>query len=261
MAAARRAWLTCRKREHHMSIKKKVLAVAATMTMVGGVSVVGLLPAAANTPSCGDDCYTYYGPDFGQAFVLDVLRQGEKVGQPIIQFRDSGSDPAEDFVYDEEGTVGDFYAAGLVSESLAFHYGGLGCESGYAPGPPATCTTPYPDYNAFELEYAPYGVDSGLCAGTGSTAGNGTPVALEPCGVSSKTVWVEDTGDGYDGYIPLINGSDTNFSHPYVLHYPGNGYPTDMPRPQLTTYTLQQYSDGIVFDNELWDEFEYCYGC
>jgi hypothetical protein len=245
-----------------MSIKKKVFAVAATMTMVGGVSVVGLLPATAQTPSCGDSCETIFGDELGPAFILDVLRQGEKVGQPIIQFRNSYSDPAEDFVYDEEGSVSDFYAAGLVSESLALHYGGLGCESGYAPGPPATCTTPYPDYNAFELEYAPYGVDSGLCAGTATTAGNGTPVALEPCGVSSKTVWVEDIGDG-DGPddAPLINGSDTNFSHPYVLNYPANAYPTDMPRPQLTTYTLQQYSDGIVFDNELWDEFEYCYGC
>jgi hypothetical protein len=47
-----------------------------------------------------------------------------------------------------------------------------------------------------------------------------------------------------DHYVPLINGSDTNFSHPYVLHYPGNSYPTDSPRPQLNTYTLQQYSNG-----------------
>jgi hypothetical protein len=239
-----------------MSIKKKVFAVAAAMTMVGGLSAVGLLPAAANTPSCGDDCYTYYGYDFGQAFVLDVLRQGEKVGQPIIQFRNSDSDPAEDFVYDEQGSVSDFYAAGLVSESLVLHYGG-GCED--YDTVTATCTTFYPDDNAFELEYAPYGVDSGLCAGTATTAGNGTPVALEPCGASSKTVWVEDYADNEGDYIPLINGSDTNFSHPYVLHYPGNAYPTDMPRPQLNTYALQEYSDGTVYDNELWDE--YCYDC
>jgi len=242
-----------------MSIKKKVFAVAATMTMVGGVSVVGLLPATAQTPACGFNCETVYGDQFGPSFQLDVLRQGEKVGQPIIQVRASNSDPAEDFVYDEEGSVSDFYAAGLVSESLDFHYGGLGCESGYAPGPPATCATPYPDDNAFELEYAPYGVDSGLCAGTASTAGNGTPVALEPCGVSSKTVWVEDVADstdGIDGPYPLINGSDTNFSHPYVLHYPGNAYPTDMPRPQLNTYMLQEYSTSpaTVYDNELWND-------
>ena len=119
---------------------------------------------------------------------------------------------------------------------------------------PAARQGGYGTDEAYELEYAPYGVDSGLCVGTATTAGNGTPVALEPCGVSSKTVWVEDTGDSYDGTIPLINGSDTNFSHPYVLHYPGNGYPTDMPRPQLTTYTLQQYSSGDTYENQLWIE-------
>ena len=237
-----------------MSVKKKVFAIAATMTMVGGLSAAGLLPAAASTPSCGDNCETIFGDQLGPAFILDVLRQGEKVGQPIIQFRNSYSDPAEDFVYNEQGPVSDFFAAGLVSSALDLHYGGAGCESGYT-GTPPTCAIPYPDYNAFELEYAPYGVDSGLCAGTASTAGNGTPVALEPCGVSSKTVWVEDDGDGDGPYIPLINGSDTNFSNPYVLHYPGNAYPTDMPRPQLNTYTLQQYSDGTPYDNEVWDSY------
>jgi hypothetical protein len=238
-----------------MSIKKKVFAVAATMTMVGGVSAVGLLPAVATTPSCGDNCVTVFGDEYGPNFVVDVLRQGEKVGQPVIQFRTSNSDPAEDFVENDEGTVSDFYAAGLVSEALDFHYGGVGCESGVFTGTPPVCTVPYPDYNAFELEYAPYGVDSGLCVGVGSTARNGTPVALEPCGASGKTVWVEDVGDGDGPYIPLINGSDTNFTHPYVLHYPGNAYPTDLPRPQLNTYELQQYSDGppaTTYDNELW---------
>jgi hypothetical protein len=27
-----------------------------------------------------------------------------------------------------------------------------------------------------------------------------------------------------------------------------------MPRPQLNTYTLQEYSDGTVYDNELWGD-------
>jgi hypothetical protein len=239
-----------------MSIKKKVFAVAATMTLVGGVSVVGLLPAVAQTPSCqgGDDnCITVFGYEYGPDFQLDVLRQGEKVGQPIIQFRASDSDPAEDFVYNDQGLVSDFFAAGLVSHALDLHYGGAGCE--VYDTITSTCTTMYPDLNAFELEYAPYGVDSGLCVGTGSTAGNGTPVALESCGVSGKTVWIEDYNDGpTEGVYPLINGSDTNFSHPYVLHYPGNAYPTDMPRPQLNTWTLQKYSDGTTYDNELWIE-------
>jgi hypothetical protein len=235
-----------------MSIKKKVFAVAATMTMVGGVSAVGLLPAVAQTPSCGGNCVAVFGDEYGPSFVLDVLRQGEKVGQPIIEFRDSDSDPAEDFVYNEQGPVSDFFAAGLVSNALDLHYGGAGCESGVFTGTPPVCTVPYPDYNAFELEYAPYGVDSGLCVGVGSAAANGTPVALEPCGVSGKTVWIEDTGDGDGPVFPLINGSDNNFSNPYVLHYPGNAYPTDKPRVQLNTWTLQQYSTGETYDNELW---------
>jgi len=219
-----------------MSIKRRVLAVAATMTMVGGVSAVGLLPAGASTPSCGKGCVTGYSQEFGPAFVLDVLRQGEKAGQPVILFRASNSDPAEDFTISDQGTVDDFNTAGLVSDALALNYGAL---------------------EAYEYEYSPYGVDSGLCAGVGSTAGNGTPVALEPCGQSGKTVWVVDTLDDNTNpdFVPLINGSDTNFSHPYVLHYPGNGYPTDLPRPQLNTYMLQEYSDGTVYNNELWGEF------
>jgi hypothetical protein len=218
-----------------MSIKKRTFAAAATMTVVGGVSAVGLLPAQASTPSCGDNCVSISGQEFGNStpgFVLDVLRQGEKVGQPIILFRTSNTDPAEDFTYADQGTVADFVTAGLLTKSLAVHYAGD---------------------EAFELDYSPYGVDSGLCVGVGSTAGNGTPVALEGCGQSGKTVWVVDSADASGDYTPLINGSDTNFSHPYVLHYPGNGYPTDMPRPQLNTYTLQQYSTpGNVYNNEEW---------
>ena len=73
------------------------------------------------------------------------------------------------------------------------------------------------------------------------------PVAtLQPCGESARTLWVVDTYAETSGYVPIINGSDTNFSNPYVLHYPGNGYPTDQPRPQFNTHRLQQYSGGEV---------------
>ena len=55
------------------------------------------------------------------------------------------------------------------------------------------------------------------------------------------------------GYVPLINGSDTNFSHPFVLHYPGNGLPTDKPRPQLNDLEpAEVLQRAPLFDNELW---------
>jgi hypothetical protein len=219
-----------------MSIKSKILAAAATLTMVGGLGAAGALTANAATPSCGQRCIDIFSREFGThhspAFVLDVWRGIKKAGTPIILYRTSNTDAAEDFTISFQGTVHDFYEAGLVSAALNLHYAHLA---------------------AYEVEYAPDGVNSGLCVGVGSTAGNGTPVALEQCGTSSKTVWVADSFDTIrGGYVPLINGSDTNFSDPYVLHYPGNAFPTDTPRPQLNTWQLQKYSNGSVFDNELW---------
>ena len=237
-----------------MSIKSKLLAGAAALALVGGVGTVGALSAAAATPSCGFNCIDLFSRAFGTHhtpnYVLDVLRQGAKVGQPIILFRTSNTDPAEDFVPSIQGTTADFYAAGLVSAAVALHYG---CIAG---GNFPNCGLTGVDDPAIELEYAPFGVDSGLCVGLAATATQGEGVTLQPCGVSAKTVWIIDANDSpatlEHGYVPLINGSDTNFSHPYVLHYPGNAFPTDTPRPQLNTYNLQKYSNNSVFDNELW---------
>ena len=238
-----------------MSIKSKVLATAATLTLVGGIGTAGALTAgtaSAATPSCGHFCIDVFSHQFGTHkspnFVVDVLRQGEKVGQPIILFRTANFDPAEDFTVAFQGTVSDFFAAGLVSAAVNLHYGG-GAKG-------------FPDDFAFENEYAPFGVDSGLCLGVAATAFQGEGVTLQPCGVSSKTVWIVDTFDSpttlFNGYVPLINGSDTNFSHPFVLTYPNNSFPTDMPRPQLTVTNITGSSHGhgpvlgTVNVNQLW---------
>ena len=235
-----------------MSIKSKVFAAAATLTLVGGVSTVGMLSAGAATPSCGNACVNIFSREFGTHrtpnFVLDVWRQGAKVGQPIILFRTSNTDPAEDINASFQGQTSDFFAAGLVSAAVNLHYGGGAAG--------------FPDDPAFELEYTPFGVGSGLCVGVASTAVQGSKVSLQPCGASSKTVWIVDTGDSVTiahGYVPLVNGSDTNFSHPFVLTYPSNGYPTDKPRPQLTTTNLTGFTGnflipilGTINDNQLW---------
>jgi hypothetical protein len=296
-----------------MFIKSKVLAAAAAMALVGGVGAVGVFTvgmAGAATPACGEGCPDFFSYTFGDYaqpnFLLDVLRQGEKVGQPIILFRTSNTDPAEDFTIADEGSVSDFSAAGLVSKALDLHYGGAGCED-YDTAT-ATCITFYPDDQAYELEYSPFGVDSGLCVGTAATAVNGTEVSLQPCGATAKTTWILDAADAIgitppppptvpppplptlppvpiptlslptlpvpsltdtdsavthgrtavkpaeeeEPFFPLINGSGTNFSHPYVLSYPQNSFPTDTPRPQLKTQTLQIDSSGVVNTNQMW---------
>jgi hypothetical protein len=251
-----------------MSIKSKLLATAATLTLVGGVGVAGVLTAgsaSAATPSCGNACIDIFSHQFGTHkspnYVVDVLRQGEKTGQPIILFRTANFDPAEDWTAAFQGTTADFFAAGLVSSAVALHYGCIP-------------TVNFPDcYGqtkfavndpAFEIEYAPFGVDSGLCMGLAATAFNDEGVTLQPCGVSSKTVWIDDIFDSpstlFGGYIPVINGSDTNFSQPFVLTYPNDSVPTDMPRPQLVVTNISGFSNGFppgpelgtVDVNQLW---------
>ena len=257
-----------------MSIKSKVLAAAATLALVGGVGTAGVLgagTASAATPSCGPACINLFSYQFGThktpTYTVDVLRQGEKTGQPIILFRTANYDPALDWTFAFEGTVSDFFAAGLVSSSLALHYG---CIAGVNfPNCPFNVSSisgsKSSDYLAVENEYAPFGVDSGLCMGVAATAFNDEGVTLQPCGVSSKTVWVLDTLDQQftkawaHGYIPLINGSDTNFSQPFVLTYPNDSVPTDKPRPQLVVTNLTGFSFhvGNLFGtgangNQLW---------
>ena len=285
-----------------MFIKSKVFAAAAAVTLVAGAGAAAAFTvgtASADTPACGDNCLDLFSNTFGTYaqpnFLLDVLRQGEKVGQPNILFRTSNTDPAEDFTIAFQGLVSDFSAAGLVSKALDLHYGGAGCED--YDFTTATCITFYPDDDAVEIEYSPFGVDSGLCMGTATTAVNGTEVSLQPCGATAKTTWILDAADAIglplpppppppsvtptptpspspspsdtDGaithgrtvvkpaavdnpFFPLISGSGTNFSHPAVLSYPQNSFPTDLPRPQLKTQTLQIDSSGVVNTNQMW---------
>jgi hypothetical protein len=261
-----------------MSIKSKLLAGAATLTLVGGVGLAGALtagPAAAGTPSCGPGCINIFNQDFGPNFVVDVLRQGEKVNQPIILFRNANFDPAEDWSISFQGTVADFFVAGLVDAATALHYGCDAATTGFAGG---TCLT-YPNLDAFEIEYAPFGVDSGLCMGVAATAFQDEGVTLQPCGVSAKTVWIVDAqtppvqdGAAVDvqgspgelpGFVPLINGSNTNFSHPFVLTYPNGASPTDKPRAQITVQNLTGFqapgNGGVlpiistISSNQLWN--------
>jgi hypothetical protein len=187
----------------------------------------------------------------------DTGRQGAKVGQPVILFRTSNSDPAEDFVASYQGRVSALGPGGarLVSASVLLHYG-RGCK--FFNTKTLTCTKYFPDDFAYQIQYAPYGVHTGLCVGTAATAANGTKVSLRPCSVSGKTIWIVDiansTGHSFlNLYVPLINGSQTNFADPFVLTYPQKSSPTDMPRPQLATENLQYISHhGGVIANQQW---------
>ena len=286
MTAGRRALLTTTGRFHFMSIKSKVLATAAALALAGGILTAGALAAgtaSAATPSCGGSCVNMYVEEYAGAtltapqFVLDVFQRHIKIGQPVILFRSSDADPAEDWTYADQGTVADFYEAGLVDSAVALHYG---CTATVAASDQIACGTgPGAGVNdpAFEIEYAPDGVDSGLCLGLASTAVSGEGVSLQECGTTSRVVWIQDTFSSDYSAAPVstaspsgsgecgpglgcwaaINGSDTDFSQPFVLTYPANAYPTDKPRAQLQVENLQQFSQGPPADDttQLWTAF------
>ena len=183
----------------------------------------------AATPSCGTTCVDFsnalYGTSSSPTFVLADVPQAQNVGQPLTLARASVADAGEDFVLSFQGSVSDFITLGIIAPGMA----------------------PYDSLGAYELEYAPFGVTSGLCVGVGVTPANGTEVALEPCGVSAKTVWIIDsTNPITTSDAPLINGAtNSNFSNPQVLS-------TLLPGLPLLTSTLQMSSGNTVIANQLW---------
>jgi hypothetical protein len=213
-------------------------------------------PAPSRTvqafPAGGSVFSHQFGTHSDPNYVLDVPNNGDTAGQSIVLFQATNSDPAEQWTVSSQGATANFFTAGLVSTEVAAHYGCIPkvnftvCSGQTAVNDPA-----------FEIEYAPGGMQSGECMGLASTAVQGEGVTLEPCGVSGRTVWIEDISGSSStlssGYIPLINGSDTNFAQPFVLTYPVSGFPTDMPRPQLQVDMItHQNFFGPVDDNQLW---------
>ena len=227
-----------------MSVRK-ILALLAGLTLAGGIAAVATAPANAASSECGNRCIDIFTPQFGHHhspdYVLDSFKQGQKTGTPAILFQVSNTDPAEDITYGTPDTVSDYFEAGLVSPNVALHYG---CK---VPADFSTCVSSFGigvDDWAVELEYSPYGAPTGECFGVAATAVAGEQVTLQPCGVSGKTLWILDDfalpwQDLQTLYLPLINGSDTNFSQPFVLTYPSGANPVDKPRAVLTVTNLQ----------------------
>jgi hypothetical protein len=258
------------------------LAAAAVAGIIIGANVVarqlpspsappgGGTHSSMATPSCGPACVDIFDEEFGlhrsPNFLLDVFQAHATIGQRIILYRASNNDPAEDFRLKSQGTVLDFYQDGLVSAAFAQHYGCVPAQK-TGTGDFSRCFGTDKSFNdpAFEIEYAPDGVNSGLCVGVASTPTRAEGVTLQRCGASSGTVWAIDLYDQpFESlvlrYYPLINGSDANFSDPFALTYPLDGYPTDMPRPQLMVYHLSGFTRGFppivnlasIDDAQLW---------
>ena len=212
------------------------LAAGVAVTTALGLTSVGAASASTThnkpnaTPSCGPFCINPYTAKYGPGYVLQDYRAGGNVGNPLkLQFA-SNTAPGQDWSIYLQGSVRRFVRLGLVSPRLGLHYG---------------------REPAYELEWAPLGVTTGLCQGTSSPAANGRKVNLQVCGNNADTVWVLDFRDApYVGFVPVIAGSTTNFSQPQVLTA---GTP---PTEPLFTFRLRYYTTaGAVANNQNWWAF------
>lgn len=211
------------------------LAAGVAVTTTLGLTAAGAATASTThikpnaTPPCGPTCINPYTAKYGPGYVLQNYRAINGVGNPLkLQFANNNA-PGQDWKIYLRGSVNRFYRFGLVSASLAFHYG-------HEP--------------AFLLQWAPFGVSTGLCQGTAAPAANGRKVNLQVCGVNANTVWVLDFRDApHVGFVPVIAGSTTNFFDPQVLTA---GTP---PTEPLFTFRLRMFSNGSVPNNQQWWAF------
>ena len=220
-----------------MSLKSKLVAAAVAVTLVGGVITARAPSAKAATPQCGPHCVGVFSRAFGTPdspnFIETVYHGVAKVGQPTILQRANGSDPAEDFIVPRAGMVSDFFNAGMVSADVNRHYG---------------------SERAVQIEYAPLGAPSGLCAGLATTAYQNEGLSLQPCNVPGTTVWILDTMDSPatgSTYFPLVNGTNMDFVHPFGMTYPSKADPSHKRLPQIVVRHLLG-NPGRVPDRQLW---------
>jgi hypothetical protein len=215
-----------------MSIKSKMLAAAAVLTLAGGLSAAGTTAASAATPQCGSKCLTPRTAAY-PGFVETALFGIPLRGVPTIVSPAASWNPAEDFTNPQGHPVPASYfsATGMMSAEVASHY-------------------QPPGYLALQIEYAPYGKPTGLCSGIPTTAYQDQALSLQPCNTPDTTVWILDFTDSQiRGDYSIINASTTDFTHPFVMTILGN------PAHQLYTPIILQHltgNPGNVPANQLW---------
>ena len=218
-----------------MSIQNKLFATAATVVLFMAASAVASPPAGAATPQCGPHCIQVFSAKFGTpdspTFVESVFRGLPVAGVPTILAGPSSFNPAGDMIVRAAGTVSTFYAAGMVSAAVNSHYG---------------------TERAVQIEYAPHGVPTGLCAAVATAAYQNEGLTLQPCQTPGTTVFIIDTANSpatAPTYFPIVIGNTTDFVHPFAMTIHGD--PAHKPLPQITIQHLRRNPTNVPL-NQLW---------
>ena len=217
-----------------MSGMRKAVAGLAGLVLAGGACLSGIAAApvaSAASTACGRSCSSLYNQKFGTADVSAVSAKGSTVPvgslavpNEAVKLDAAANSTTEDWQVAFEGTVNDWFNAGLIG---------------------ATLDQPYGTDQTFEFEYTPGNVSTGLCLGVTTAAAQGTKATLQPCGVSPKTIWIKDAADASGGYTPYVNGSGTQYPAPFVLTAAKAG-------GNLTTTALKANKKGVIHKAQMW---------
>jgi hypothetical protein len=204
----------------------RVLAGTVALAAAAFGTTLAAAPVSAATAQCGSVCTSFYPLSTGTSDVLAVSHPSGTsgtTGQAVTIAAASTTNQGEDWVLEIQGTVSDFYAAGLMSSGMNLHWG---------------------SDDVYEIDYAPDETWTGLCLGTSSANGSGA-VSLQPCGETAATLWVADTADQNGRALPLINGNNNNFSAPYSLKASSVG--TQLTSSQLSAPISSSQEWGTIF--------------
>jgi hypothetical protein len=205
---------------------RKAVAGLAGLVLAGGacLGAIAAAPVAgAASAACGHLCSSLYNQKFGTADVSAVSGGTAAPNQAVVLAAAAPS-TTEDWKVAFQGTVDEFFNAGLINATLDAHYG---------------------TDEAFEFQYTPGGISSGLCLGIASGPVQGTKVTLQPCGVTVNTLWILDAADGSGGYTPYVSGSDTQYPAPFVLTASKVG-------GHFTTQALKTNKKGVIAKAQMW---------
>jgi hypothetical protein len=210
-----------------MSVKSGIFAALTAVTLAGAsLAAVSTTPAAAQparpaaSSACGSSCTTISSAEDNTGWAMEVAGPTE-VGSGLYMVGAENS-TSEDFRLLYEGTVEEFYNAGIVNSTVG---------------------TTWPNDDVYQYEYAPGGTDSNLCVGETSL---GAPLTLQDCGVSAVTCWVALANDKIDGAEPLMIATDNVVNTPYVMTSPA--VYSDFDTAEMTLYQGTFSPEQMMFD-------------
>jgi hypothetical protein len=210
------------------------------------------------TPACGSYCQDFSSRLLGPRTIANAYVSGDTgavpghPGQDVTLKYASNSHPNEDFNVQQVGFVSDFCRSNTNPDGI-LRSTSVACIDYY--GNPV-----------YELDWTPFGNDSGYCAGTMGTPYNGMNVKLVDCGSTEGSLFIQDnsnagpatngcsntsgnTSDTGPNFSDYISGATTQFSHPYVATVNAG---THRPDNQLQLWRRNVLTGGSIRDAQEW---------